>query len=159
MRLLIFLLAILIPACASSSLAFHMMYSAYKLNKQGDNIQSRHNPFPIWNQSVVPCLVLTLELLLLHPTDFGKVVFSLSLDEEFSDFFFNFTTDPLVLLNNDVWSRCILFFLFFFLWLIPSSIPLCLEMMFEIISIPLNLLGLVLCPNLWSILQNVSGAL
>ena len=35
----IFLLAILIPACASSSPAFLMMYSAYKLNKQGDNIQ------------------------------------------------------------------------------------------------------------------------
>ena len=34
LRLLIFLLAILIPAYASSSLAFHMMYSAYKLNKQ-----------------------------------------------------------------------------------------------------------------------------
>ena len=32
-----FLQAVLIPA-ASSSLAFHMMYSAYKLNKQGDNI-------------------------------------------------------------------------------------------------------------------------
>ena len=29
LRLLIFLLAILIPACASSSLAFHIMYSAY----------------------------------------------------------------------------------------------------------------------------------
>ena len=29
----------LIPACASSSTAFLMMYSAYKLNKQGDNIQ------------------------------------------------------------------------------------------------------------------------
>ena len=39
LRLLIFLLAILIPACASSSLAIHMMYPAYKLNKQGDNIQ------------------------------------------------------------------------------------------------------------------------
>ena len=39
MRLLIFLLAILIPACASSNLAFHMMYSAYKLNKQGDNMK------------------------------------------------------------------------------------------------------------------------
>ena len=39
LRLLIFLLAVLIPACASSSLAFHMMYSEYKLNKQGDNIQ------------------------------------------------------------------------------------------------------------------------
>ena len=37
--LLIFLPAILIPACASSSPVFLMMYSAYKLNKQGDNIQ------------------------------------------------------------------------------------------------------------------------
>ena len=39
LMLLIFLLAILIPSCASSSLAFYMRYSAYKLNKQGDNIQ------------------------------------------------------------------------------------------------------------------------
>ena len=39
MRLLIFVLEILIPACASSSPTFHMMYSVYKLNKQGDNIQ------------------------------------------------------------------------------------------------------------------------
>ena len=30
---------ILIPACVSSSPAFLIMYSAYKLNKQGDNIQ------------------------------------------------------------------------------------------------------------------------
>ena len=37
LRLLIFLLAILIPACGSSSPTFHIMYSAYKLNKQGDN--------------------------------------------------------------------------------------------------------------------------
>ena len=36
------------------------MYSAYKLNKQGDNIQPWHTPFPIWNQSVFPCPVLTL---------------------------------------------------------------------------------------------------
>ena len=39
MRLLIFLSAILIPASASSSPVFLMMYSAYKLDKQGDNIQ------------------------------------------------------------------------------------------------------------------------
>ena len=39
LRELIFLLAILIPACSSSRPAFLMMYSAYKLNKQGDNIQ------------------------------------------------------------------------------------------------------------------------
>ena len=37
LRLLIFLRAILIPACASSSPAFLVMYSAYKLDKQGDN--------------------------------------------------------------------------------------------------------------------------
>ena len=60
LRLLIFLPAILIPACESSSLAFHMMYSAYKLNKQGDNIQPWCTPFPIWDQSVVPCPVLTI---------------------------------------------------------------------------------------------------
>ena len=60
LRLLIFLPAILIPACASSSPAFLMMYSAYKLNKQGDNIQPWRIPFPIWSQSVVPCPVLTV---------------------------------------------------------------------------------------------------
>ena len=60
LRLLIFLLAVLIPACASSSPAFLMMYSAYTLNKQGDNVQPWHTPFPIWNQSVVPCPVLTV---------------------------------------------------------------------------------------------------
>ena len=52
LRLLIFLPAILIPACASSSPAFLMMHSAYKLNKQGDNIQPWRTPFPLWNQSV-----------------------------------------------------------------------------------------------------------
>ena len=56
LRSLIFLLEILIPVCDSSSPEFHMMYAAYKLNKQGDNIQ----PFPILNQSIVPCLVLTI---------------------------------------------------------------------------------------------------
>ena len=60
LRLLIFLPAILIPACASSSLVFLMMYSAYKLNKQGYNIQTLCTPFPIWSQAVVPCPVLTV---------------------------------------------------------------------------------------------------
>ena len=58
LRVLIFFSTILIPACASSSLAFCMMYSAYKLNKQGNNIQPWWTPFPIQNQSVVPCQVL-----------------------------------------------------------------------------------------------------
>ena len=60
LRLLIFLPTILIPAYASSTPAFLMMYSAYKLNKQSHNIQPWHTPFLIWNQSVVPCPVLTI---------------------------------------------------------------------------------------------------
>ena len=43
-----FLLPILIPACNSSTLAFLMMYSVYRLNKQGDSRQ--------------PCLTLFLNL-------------------------------------------------------------------------------------------------
>ena len=58
LRLLIFLPEVLISACASSSLTFHVMYSTYKFNKQGDNIQPWCTPFPIWNQTVVPCTVL-----------------------------------------------------------------------------------------------------
>ena len=59
LRLLMFLLTVLISACASSSPAFWMMYSAYKLNKQGDIIQPWHIPFLIWKLSIVPCPVLT----------------------------------------------------------------------------------------------------
>ena len=59
LRLLIFLLETFILACASYRPAFHMMYSSYKLNKQGDNTQSWCAPFLIWNQPV-PCPVLTI---------------------------------------------------------------------------------------------------
>ena len=60
LRLLIFLPAILTPACASSSPTFCMMNSAGKLNRQDDNIQPWHTLFPIWSQSVVPCPVVTV---------------------------------------------------------------------------------------------------
>ena len=36
------------------------MFSAYKSNKQGDNIQPCCTPFPIFNQSVISCPVLTV---------------------------------------------------------------------------------------------------
>ena len=39
LRILVLIPEILIPPWASSSLALHMIYSEYKLNKQGDNIQ------------------------------------------------------------------------------------------------------------------------
>ena len=60
LRLLIFLPAILIPACASSSLAFLITCSAYNLNRRGNDIQPWHTPFPIWNQSIIPRSVLLL---------------------------------------------------------------------------------------------------
>ena len=60
LRVLMFLLAVLIPVCVSSSQALSMMSSAYKWNKQGDNIQPCHIPFLILNQSVDPRLVLTV---------------------------------------------------------------------------------------------------
>ena len=60
LRLLIFLPAILCSACTTYSPALLMTYSAYKLNKQGDNTQPWHIPFPIWDQSVVSYPVLTV---------------------------------------------------------------------------------------------------
>ena len=50
--------AILIPAYALSSPEFRLMFSAYKLNRQGDTIQPWCTPIPIWNRSIVPCPVL-----------------------------------------------------------------------------------------------------
>ena len=87
MKLLIFLPAILIPACASSSLAFSMMYSAYKLNKQGDNIRLWHTPFPIWSQFVVSCQVLTCFLTCIQISqEAGKVVWYSHLFKNFPQF-------------------------------------------------------------------------
>ena len=60
LRLLIFLLAILMPVCASSSPAFHMTYCACKLHTQGDSIQPWCAPFPILKQFIVPCPILNV---------------------------------------------------------------------------------------------------
>ena len=54
-----FLAAVLIPACDSSSPAFCMMYSTYKLNKQVDNIQPCSF---LLNQLVFPCLALLINV-------------------------------------------------------------------------------------------------
>ena len=60
LRLLMLLPPIWIPVCNSSSPAFLMMCSAYRLNKQGDSRQPSRTPFSILNQSVVPYRVLTV---------------------------------------------------------------------------------------------------
>ena len=53
------------PPCNSFSLAFPMMCSAYRLNKQGDNRQPCHTSFSILNQAV-PYRVLTVASWLAH---------------------------------------------------------------------------------------------
>ena len=60
LRLLMFLPKIFIPACSSSSLAFLMMCSVYRLNEQDDSRQPCHTPFSILNQSVVSQRLLTV---------------------------------------------------------------------------------------------------
>ena len=61
LKLLIFLPAIFIPACDSSSLTFHIMYLHISLISRV-TIYSLDvlTPFSIWTQSVVPCPVLTV---------------------------------------------------------------------------------------------------
>ena len=45
----------------TEQLHFHFhFHSTCKLNKQGDNVQPWRTPFLIWNQSAVPCPVLTV---------------------------------------------------------------------------------------------------
>ena len=63
------------------------MYSAYKLNKQGDNIQPWRSPFPIWHQSVVPCPVLTWFLTWIQISqEAGQVVWYSHLFQNFPQF-------------------------------------------------------------------------
>ena len=58
-----------------------------KLNKQGDNIHPWHTPFPIWNQSIVPCPVLTvLPHLHTHFPGAGQVVWYSHLFQNFPQF-------------------------------------------------------------------------
>ena len=86
-RLLIFLPAILIPVCDSPCLTFRMMYSASELDKQVDNIQLWCTPFPIWIQSLVPCLVLTCFLTCIQISqETGKVVWYSHLLKNFPQF-------------------------------------------------------------------------
>ena len=67
------------------SLLLH--YSAFKLNKQGDNIRPWRTPFPIWDQSVVPCLVLTCSLTCIQVSqEAGQVVWYSHLLKNFPQF-------------------------------------------------------------------------
>ena len=80
------------PRNLDSSLCFiqpgilhDVLCEIYSYNKQGDNIKPWCIPFPIWNQSVVPCLVLTVaSWTCLHISqEAGKVVWYSHLLEDF----------------------------------------------------------------------------
>ena len=85
LRLLIFFPTILISACASSSLAFCLMYSAYKLNKQGNNIQPWCTPFLIWKQFMSSsncCFLMCIQI----SQEAGQVVWYSHLFKNFPQF-------------------------------------------------------------------------
>ena len=69
LRLLKFLRAILISACASCTPAFYTVYSASKLNTQSDNIQPCHTSFP--NFEPLSCSMSNL-LLDLHTSSLTR---------------------------------------------------------------------------------------
>ena len=97
LRLLIFLLEILIRACASSNLAFLMIYFAFMLNKQGDYMQPWHIPFHIWNQPLVSCPVLT---------ETGNMVWYSHLFHNFPQFVVIHTVNSFGIVNKS-YSKCI----------------------------------------------------
>ena len=87
-RLLIFLLAILIPACETSSLVFSMRCSAYKLNKQGDSTGKELYSFPNLEQvhcsmsSSPRCFLTCIQI----SQEIGKVVWYSHLFKNFPQF-------------------------------------------------------------------------
>ena len=75
LRLSMFLPAVLFPASASSSTAFHTMWSACKLNKQVDNIQIWHSfpnlePVHCFMSGSNPCFLTCIQI----SQEAGKVV-------------------------------------------------------------------------------------
>ena len=114
LRLLIFLLAILIPPCVSSSPAFLMMHSAYELNKQGDNIQPWCTPFPIWtvccsmsssNWCFLTCIQVSQEV--------GQLVWYSHLFQNFPQFTVIHTVEGFGIVNK---AEIDVFLLLFFWW-------------------------------------------
>ena len=113
LKLLIFLLENLIPACTWSSPAFLMMYSAYKLNKQGDNIQPWCTPFPTWNQSfsmsISNCCFLTCIQI---SQEAGQVFWYSHLFQNFPQFVAIYTAKDFGIVNKakvDVFWNSLLF--------------------------------------------------
>jgi len=113
------------PTCASSCLAFCKMYSAYKLNKQCDNIQPWHTLFPIWNQSRLYCYFLICIQVL---QEASKVAWYYHLVKDFSQFTVIYTVKGFSIFNEakvDVFLEFSSFFsIFQWMLAIWSLVPL-----------------------------------
>ena len=119
LRLWVFLLAILIPACASSSPAFLMMYSAYKLNKQGDKHTALMCSFPdlepvCCSMSSSNCCFLTC---IQVPQEAGEVVWHSNLFKNFPQFVVITTVkDPGTVIKTDILLESSCFFWWCWIW-------------------------------------------
>ena len=102
LRLLISVLAILIPAYASSSLAFPIMYSACQLNKQGGNIIALTYFFP--NLEPVHCSMSSCNCCFLTciqiSQEAGEVVWYSHLFKNFPEFFVVHTVKSFCIANK-----------------------------------------------------------
>ena len=90
LRLLMVLLPVLIPACNSSSPAFLIMCSTYRLNRQGDRRQTCCTPFSILNQSSIPsiqgsncCFLTCIQI----SQESGKMVWYTHLFKRFPEYY------------------------------------------------------------------------
>ena len=91
-----------------------MMYSAYKLNDQGDNVQPWSTPFPIWNQSVVPCPVLTVASLPAYRFLKRQAVWYSHLLKDFPQFVVIHTVKGFSLVNEEQVDAFLEFSCFFY---------------------------------------------
>ena len=81
---------------------FHFQFqSVYKLNKQDGVIQPWCTPFSIWNQSVVPCTVLTVAPWSAHVSwELGRVVVYSHLFKNFPQFVVIHTIQDFSIVNE-----------------------------------------------------------
>ena len=102
------------------------MYSAYKLNKQGDNIQPWRTPFPIWNQFHTICNGCFLTCTPVSH-EAGKTVWYSHLFKNFPQFFVIYTVNGFSIVNEaevDVFLYSLAFSMIQQMLAICSLVPL-----------------------------------
>lgn len=117
--------------------------------------------FPVsWSRPVL-LYISHLEPLSLYPRDLGLSYFHFHLSPCIFKFYLWLPHQSICcLVLCCLVSTCLwVFFPIFFLWFISSYILLCSAKIYGKISIFLNLLRLILWPNIWSILENIPCSL